>query len=296
MYRISYYTPGALQHKKREPAFTFPLLAGSTRRSMTVRMMYGEQVRAARRKLRLTQDEAARRAGVSKRYFVDIEKNRANVSLEVLLRVVAALGIDELHFGEVPAYFRTTVLHGLAGRLADAESTIAEVRAALRASAPSPRPAPEHSSTASSELLADLQDVAAGAHAAAGFPFAGAVAREDLGRRGTNAMEASHLHLPEALFRAVDFTYPVLEQGSVMRANVLANSMEPLFAAGDVIRIDTALRTPHPGVVFAAHGAAGSALGRIPSNGDPVLVRTHGDPILLGTGSWVVLGAVEKVA
>jgi len=52
----------------------------------------GEALRAARKQLRLTQQDLALAAGVGVRFIVDLEAGKATVRLEQVLRVIDALG------------------------------------------------------------------------------------------------------------------------------------------------------------------------------------------------------------
>ena len=52
----------------------------------------GEALRAARKQLRLTQQDLALAAGVGVRFLVDLEAGKATVRLGLVLRVIDALG------------------------------------------------------------------------------------------------------------------------------------------------------------------------------------------------------------
>jgi len=55
----------------------------------------GEQLKASRRALGLTQKELARRAGVSERLWAEVERGeRPNVSLETALRMLSEVGVS----------------------------------------------------------------------------------------------------------------------------------------------------------------------------------------------------------
>lgn len=226
--------------------------------------------------------EAAKLAGVSPRYYADIERNRANVSLEVLLGVVRALEIRELSFGDASAHFGSAgVAEQIARKVAAASDLLVEVTDALRMSG----------------AVADLEAVGP---RMAGLPevqrFTRPIRKQELGARATASLHAGQIP-PEPLFRTGDFSYPTVVRGSLYRAEVVGTSMAPTLAPGDAIHIDGAVCTPHPGLLMAAHSPLlGSILGRIPASGDPVLLRLRGEPVLLGTGSCVILGAVEKIA
>jgi y4mF family transcriptional regulator len=52
----------------------------------------GTELRAARKRMRLTQPELALAAGVGVRFIVDLEGGKSTVRLEQVLRVIDALG------------------------------------------------------------------------------------------------------------------------------------------------------------------------------------------------------------
>lgn len=251
-------------------------------------MRYGDEIRRARKAKGLTMAEAAKLAGVSPRYYADLEKNVANVSLELLLRVVRALGIRELSFGDVDAHFGGAgVAHQIARKVNDAGVLLAEVTNVLRASGALSEPNPATDLGDVGPQVVDAREAAR---------FTGPLHERELAARSMASLSTAQI-VPEPLFRAGDFSYPTVIYGSVYRAKVVGTSMEPVLAPGDVIHIDCGVRTPHPGLLMAAHSALlGSILGRVPASGDLVLIRPHGDPVLLGTGTCVILGAVEKIA
>lgn len=254
-------------------------------------MEFGEEIRTARRRKGLTQVQAAELAGMSKRYYVDVEQGRANVSVAVLLNVVRALEITDLQIAaDVAASFRFGVEDRVLAKLERASALLQDVRTALAAARGGRQISPE--------MLEDLRDLAVHATAPrAGFPFAGEIAAGEVGAGTAAGMPIAELLIPETLFRPVDFSYPALSGGRLLRAEVLGTSMEPVLVPGDVIEIDPSIRTAHPGLLLAVHTHSfGSALGRVPPSGEQLLVRAHGEPVLLGTGTCVIFGAVEKVA
>ena len=54
----------------------------------------GEEVRAARRKARLSQDELAELSGISRRPIYLLESGKGAVRLNILLRILDALGLE----------------------------------------------------------------------------------------------------------------------------------------------------------------------------------------------------------
>jgi transcriptional regulator with XRE-family HTH domain len=63
----------------------------------------GEEIRRARRELKLTQREFAGRLGTSQAYVSNVEAGRENLTLGKLAQVAAALGASlDVHFAVVP--------------------------------------------------------------------------------------------------------------------------------------------------------------------------------------------------
>ncbi|RHW22119.1 helix-turn-helix transcriptional regulator [Pseudomonas jilinensis] len=61
----------------------------------------GDQLRAARKQLGLTQPQLALAAGVGVRFIVELEAGKPTVQLEKVLRVIDALG-GQLRLGGLP--------------------------------------------------------------------------------------------------------------------------------------------------------------------------------------------------
>ncbi|PTI27808.1 helix-turn-helix domain-containing protein [Staphylococcus xylosus] len=57
-------------------------------------MTFGENLKKIRKDMKLTQQEMANRIGISQGYLADIEHNRKNISLAVVLRIGEGLGIS----------------------------------------------------------------------------------------------------------------------------------------------------------------------------------------------------------
>ena len=57
-------------------------------------MTFGQNLKAIRKKMKLTQTEMAERIGISRSYLADIEHNRKNISLAVVLRIAKGLNIS----------------------------------------------------------------------------------------------------------------------------------------------------------------------------------------------------------
>lgn len=61
---------------------------------MDIRIHIGREIRRCRLSLRISQDELAKRASVSRRYISCIERGTENFSIDVLQRIVDSLGTD----------------------------------------------------------------------------------------------------------------------------------------------------------------------------------------------------------
>ncbi|QPS98519.1 helix-turn-helix transcriptional regulator [Staphylococcus equorum] len=57
-------------------------------------MTFGENLKTIRKEMKLTQQEMANRIGISQSYFADIEHNRKNISLAVVLRIAQGLDVS----------------------------------------------------------------------------------------------------------------------------------------------------------------------------------------------------------
>lgn len=60
---------------------------------MNIREKIGQRIRELRLEKQLSQEALAFNAGVDRTYMSDLENGRRNVSVEVLERVISALGI-----------------------------------------------------------------------------------------------------------------------------------------------------------------------------------------------------------
>lgn len=71
-------------------------MSGKGSESVTVfdQETLGDLVRARRKELSLTLEEAAERLGVSKRLLLDMEKGRRGVRIDTVIRILNLLGLD----------------------------------------------------------------------------------------------------------------------------------------------------------------------------------------------------------
>lgn len=57
-------------------------------------MTFRENLKRIRKEMKLTQAEMAKEIGISQSYIADIERNRKNISLAVVLRIAEGLNIS----------------------------------------------------------------------------------------------------------------------------------------------------------------------------------------------------------
>ena len=57
-------------------------------------MTFGENLKRIRKEMKLNQAEMAKEIGISQSYIADIERNRKNISLAVVLRIAEGLNIS----------------------------------------------------------------------------------------------------------------------------------------------------------------------------------------------------------
>ena len=57
-------------------------------------MTFGENLKRIRKEMKLTQAEMAKEIGISQSYIADIERDRKNISLAVVLRIAEGLNIS----------------------------------------------------------------------------------------------------------------------------------------------------------------------------------------------------------
>lgn len=54
----------------------------------------GEKIKIARERAQLTQEEVAKKAGISSNYFAKIERGEINTTVEKLYKIIKALNVD----------------------------------------------------------------------------------------------------------------------------------------------------------------------------------------------------------
>lgn len=57
-------------------------------------MTFGENIKRIRKDMNITQEEMAKRIGISQSYIAHIERNRKNISLAVILKIAKGLKIS----------------------------------------------------------------------------------------------------------------------------------------------------------------------------------------------------------
>lgn len=57
-------------------------------------MTFGENIKRIRKDMNITQEEMAKRIGISQSYMADIERNRKNISLAVIMKFSKGLNIS----------------------------------------------------------------------------------------------------------------------------------------------------------------------------------------------------------
>lgn len=65
---------------------------------MDIKQKVGQRIRELRKTLELSQEGLAYKADVDRTYVTDVENGRRNVSLEILDRLIRALGVSFTEF------------------------------------------------------------------------------------------------------------------------------------------------------------------------------------------------------
>lgn len=262
--------------------------------------MYGKVFRRAREARNLTITELSRITGVSRRYLTAMELDEANVSIKYLLLVANALGVDELTFDAFCIRVTGTDVTGVVlSEVVEALDRLTAVRELLLSK---PREIPERVSRsgANEALLGDLVRTAMQEPGGlADAPIAGRLVTADALPRalGERTLWSPEWFLPVEQFVPVAYAYPELENDRFLLARVLDNSMEPGLRAGDVVRIDTAIRAPKAGDLVAVHGmVSGSVLGVVQDERLPMLVRSNAPPVLIWQERHTIQGVVCRAA
>jgi transcriptional regulator with XRE-family HTH domain len=260
--------------------------------------MYGTVFRDARRSRGFSVRQLAAATKVSRRYLTLIDEDDANVSLKYLVRVAGALGIRDIRVKNFRVVLDGEDVTGLVlTEVADAIERLTAIQELLL-STPREAAAAQSLPSADSTLVADLMR-AQNAHAPlAETPFTGRfVTAETLPRPHSQSLWSADWSTPTEFFVPVAYSYPEAEDARFLRARILDNSMAPELRAGDVVRIDTAIRAPRAGDLVAVHGmTSGSVIGALQSDDLAVLTRRNAPPLALWRERFVVQGTVAKVA
>lgn len=65
---------------------------------MDIKLKVGQRIRELRKQLELSQEALANEAEVDRTYVTDVENGRRNVSVEILERLIKALGVSVSEF------------------------------------------------------------------------------------------------------------------------------------------------------------------------------------------------------
>ncbi len=65
---------------------------------MDIKLKVGQRIKELRNKLELSQEALANKANVDRTYMTDVENGRRNISVEVLERIINALGSSYAEF------------------------------------------------------------------------------------------------------------------------------------------------------------------------------------------------------
>ncbi len=65
---------------------------------MDIKLKVGQRIRQLRKELELSQEALALKAEVDRTYVTDVEAGRRNVSLEILEKLIRALGVSIADF------------------------------------------------------------------------------------------------------------------------------------------------------------------------------------------------------
>lgn len=65
---------------------------------MDIKLKVGQRVKTLRKELELSQEALALKAEVDRTYMTDVENGRRNISLEILEKIIKALGVSFTEF------------------------------------------------------------------------------------------------------------------------------------------------------------------------------------------------------
>jgi transcriptional regulator with XRE-family HTH domain len=65
---------------------------------MDVKLKVGQRIKTLRKQLGLSQEALALKAEVDRTYMTDVENGRRNISIEILEKIIVALGVTVSNF------------------------------------------------------------------------------------------------------------------------------------------------------------------------------------------------------
>lgn len=71
---------------------------------MNIKEKIGQRIKRLRKELNLSQEGLANKAGVDRTYMTDVENGRRNISIEILEKIIAALGKSFSEFFDTDNY------------------------------------------------------------------------------------------------------------------------------------------------------------------------------------------------
>lgn len=72
----------------------YPYMTSASKNKKNIQSQAGDNIKFAREKQNLTQEEVAKKAGISTNYYAKIERGEVNTTLEKLHKIIRALGTD----------------------------------------------------------------------------------------------------------------------------------------------------------------------------------------------------------
>ena len=65
---------------------------------MDIKLKVGQRIKELRHKIELSQEALANKAEVDRTYMTDVENGRRNISIEILEKIIKALGVSYSDF------------------------------------------------------------------------------------------------------------------------------------------------------------------------------------------------------